>query len=84
MIEDQIADGHKVVIRMLAHITHKGSFRGVLSGDQNIQSTTKPVAMESKVTHSSIRGKIVLLWGNSCGALPGASGGRYIDSGEHG
>ena len=59
VIEDQIADGHKVVIRILAHVTHTGSFRGVLSGGQSIQPTGKPVAMESFVTHSFIRGKIV-------------------------
>jgi len=77
MIDDQIAEGDKVVTRWTMRGTHKGPLRSV-------PATGKPVTMTGIVIHRIVGGKIVEGWANTdelgmlrqLGALPAAEPAR--------
>jgi steroid delta-isomerase-like uncharacterized protein len=54
-VEDQVAEGDKVVTRFSAHGTHRGPFAG-------IPATGKPVTVRAIHIHRIAHGKIAELW----------------------
>lgn len=55
-IEDMIAEGDKVVIRLTVEGTHRGEFRGIAATGKQV--TTKTIAI-----YKFANGKIVEVWG---------------------
>ena len=54
-VQDQIAEGDKVVTRWTAHATHQGDFMG-------IPATGKQVQMKAIHIHQVVDGRIAALW----------------------